>query len=179
MMSIFGRRQHDEEPQPHEDTDIPQRPITQGQVVGFQTVLGSGTTLDGTLKSQGNMRIDGNFTGTLEIEGNILVGEDSEIHADIEARNISIAGNVHGNVTGKRVQLLRTACVWGDIDAVSLTMEEGAFIDGKIVMKNRPKQSGKPTQSTPIVMLPEVENPDEPPKTMPPVSPSMIEPPVT
>jgi cytoskeletal protein CcmA (bactofilin family) len=101
---------------------------------GFETILGSSATLKGDLKSQGNVRLDGTFEGTLEIDGNVLVGETAKITADIHAKNVSIAGAVRGNVSGKKVQLLRTARVWGDIGATAISTEEGAFIEGKITM---------------------------------------------
>lgn len=105
-----------------------------GQPVGFDTVIGSNSETEGTFTSSGNVRMDGKFIGALEIEGNILVGESADIRADINARNISIAGTVRGNVAGNKVQLLRTGRIWGDISASALTTEEGAFIDGKITM---------------------------------------------
>ena len=105
-----------------------------GQPVGFDTVIGSNSETEGAFTSSGNVRMDGKFIGTLEIEGNILVGESADIRADINARNISIAGTVRGNVAGNKVQLLRTGRIWGDISASALTTEEGAFIDGKITM---------------------------------------------
>lgn len=108
--------------------------------IGFDTVIGANCTIEGTLRSHANIRLDGDFTGTLEITGNVLVGETASINADINARNISIAGTVRGNVTGKKVQLLRTARVWGDITATALATEEGAFIDGKISMLNEPTE---------------------------------------
>ncbi len=133
-MSFFGnRRQADPAPAP-----APQKPQVLAPVqtspVGFETVLGTNTTLDGHLSSSANVRLDGIFTGTLEIGGNVLVGETAQINADINAKNISIAGAVRGNVNGKKVQLLRTGRIWGDIHATALTTEEGAFIDGKITM---------------------------------------------
>ena len=97
-------------------------------------MLGVNATLSGDLHSQGNIRLDGVFEGTLEIDGNVLVGETAKITADINARNISIAGAVRGNVNGNKVQILRTGRVWGDINAAAITTEEGAFIDGKITM---------------------------------------------
>ncbi len=119
-------------------TDVEaQDPVTvlpTGQPVGFDTVIGSNSQTEGTFQSTGNVRMDGRFTGSLEIEGNILVGESADISADIVARNISIAGTVRGNVTGNKVQLLRTGRIWGDISASALTTEEGAFIEGKISM---------------------------------------------
>ncbi|MFW5692376.1 MAG: bactofilin family protein, partial [Chloroflexota bacterium] len=142
-MSFFSSRRKNE---PEEETSAPPKPIQQPpspppssqQPLGFETVLGASSALEGKLKSDGNIRLDGTFTGTLEITGNVLVGETAKINADIDARNISIAGAVRGNVSGNKIQLLRTARVWGDIAATSLTTEEGAFIDGKISMKAKP-----------------------------------------
>lgn len=134
-MSFFSGRRQTDDVEHNQKTDAP-RPYAQ-QPIGFESVLGAGADLEGRLSSKGNMRIDGTFTGTLEIEGNILVGETAIINADIEARNISIAGAVRGNVTGNKVQLLRTGRIWGDIRATALTTEEGAFIDGRITMVGR------------------------------------------
>ncbi len=138
MSSFFGgRKPSPEEPAPeHADHFPPPAPLTPSgrQPVGFDTVLGPQATLKGDLKSQANVRLDGAFEGTLEIDGNVLVGETAKITADIHARNVSVAGAVRGNVSGKKVQLLRTARVWGNISAASIQTEEGAFIDGKITM---------------------------------------------
>jgi cytoskeletal protein CcmA (bactofilin family) len=135
-MSFFGnrRQQPETEPPPAPDSPTQPRPVPTTQPVGFETVLGANCTLEGTLRSSSNVRLDGIFTGTLEITGNVLVGETAKITADINARNVSIAGAVRGNVSGKKVQLLRTGRIWGDISAAALTTEEGAFIDGKITM---------------------------------------------
>ncbi|MEP7293424.1 MAG: polymer-forming cytoskeletal protein [Chloroflexota bacterium] len=132
-MSFFGNRRQAEQSAPTPLSQKPQLLSTQ-QPVGFETVLGTNSTLEGHLSSSANVRLDGTFTGTLEIGGNVLVGETAQINADINARNISIAGAVRGNIKGKKVQLLRTGRIWGDIQATALTTEEGAFIDGKITM---------------------------------------------
>ncbi|MCA9894401.1 MAG: polymer-forming cytoskeletal protein [Anaerolineae bacterium] len=134
-MSFFSGRRQSDDIEHNEKTDAP-RPYAQ-QPIGFESVLGASADLEGRLSSKGNLRLDGTFTGTLEIEGNVLVGETAIINADIEARNISIAGAVRGNVTGNKVQLLRTGRIWGDIRATALTTEEGAFIDGRITMIGR------------------------------------------
>lgn len=151
-MSFFGnRRQSDPQPPP---PPKPQTPTASApaaaappQPVGFETVLGANTTLEGTLRSNANVRLDGTFTGTLEINGNVLVGETAKITADIHAKNVSIAGAVRGNVSGKKVQLLRTGRIWGDIRAAALTTEEGAFIDGKITMMSQEVPPGSPDTS--------------------------------
>jgi cytoskeletal protein CcmA (bactofilin family) len=141
-MSFFtgGRRQQQETPVQStpptsaSSTSTISSPSAPRQPVGFETVLGANSTLRGELRSQANVRLDGTFEGTLEIEGNVLVGETGKVTADINARNVVIAGAVRGNVSGNKVQLLKTSRVWGDISAAAITTEEGAFIDGKITM---------------------------------------------
>lgn len=132
-MSFFGGRKQQS---PKQTGSFPPPPVasTPRQPVGFETVLGANSTLKGDLKCQGNLRLDGTFEGTLQIEGNVLIGETAKITADVSAKNVSVAGAVRGNVGGKKVQLLRTARVWGDISATAISTEEGAFIDGKITM---------------------------------------------
>lgn len=156
-MSFFGNRRQAEPPppptQPRSEVTQQSMPPVQ-QPVGFETVLGANCTLEGTLRSNTNVRLDGTFTGTLEITGNVLVGETAKINADINAKNISIAGAVRGNVTGKKVQLLRTGRIWGDIHAQALTTEEGAFIDGKITMMSR-EQLSSPTEDSTTELRPE------------------------
>lgn len=142
MTAFFASRRGQSEAEPQ-----PATPLPANQPVGFDTVIGSNSQIEGKFTSSGNVRMDGKFTGALEIAGNILVGESADIQADIHARNLSIAGAVRGNVTGDKVQLLRTGRIWGDISAAALTTEEGAFIDGKITMEghsaNRPAAAGE------------------------------------
>jgi cytoskeletal protein CcmA (bactofilin family) len=130
-MAFFSSRRQPEQPEPDE-RDAPR---SAPSPIGFETVLGGNASMEGVLSSSGNVRLDGTFSGTLHISGNILVGETAKINADIDARNISIAGAVRGNVTGNKVQILRTGRIWGDIHASALATEEGAFIDGRITMK--------------------------------------------
>lgn len=132
-MSFFGGRKSQSSKPANSFPPAPAAVLPR-QLAGFETVLGAGSVLKGDLKCQGNIRMDGTFEGTLQIEGNVLVGEAAKITADISAKNVSIAGAVRGNVSGKKVQLLRTARVWGDISSSAISTEEGAFIDGKISM---------------------------------------------
>ncbi len=147
-MSFFGGRKQQSEVAdsfPPAPTTSPAR-----QPVGFETILGAHATLKGDLRSQGNVRLDGTFEGTLEIDGNVLVGETAKITSDIHAKNVSIAGAVRGNVSGKKVQLLRTARVWGNITASAISTEEGAFIEGKITMVAHDAARGFDASAVPL-----------------------------
>lgn len=167
-MSFFGSRRQVEPDAPRKTEEVqPPRPtaVQQQTPVGFETVLGANSIMEGTLRSSANVRLDGTFSGTLEITGNILVGETAKINADINARNISIAGAVRGNISGKKVQLLRTGRIWGDISAGALTTEEGAFIDGKITMVSQeaiePEIPTEPQAEAASEVPVAVEEPDE------------------
>jgi cytoskeletal protein CcmA (bactofilin family) len=158
MQFFGGRRKEEDTPKDAEVTDTgeaPELPVDIGPKsgVGFDTVIGAASTVDGSLRCEGNIRLDGQFTGTLEITGNVLVGETARITADIDARNISIAGVVEGNITGHRVQILGTGRIYGDIKASTLTTDEGAFIDGNISMKReeiaQPMESANPEEPEP------------------------------
>lgn len=159
MAAFFSGRRR-----PNEAEETEMTPVTQGDAVpiGFETVLGASAVLDGKLACSGNIRLDGTLRGTLEISGNVLVGETAEIHADIDAQNISVAGTVRGNVSGTRVQLLRTGRVWGDIKAAVLTTEEGAFIDGKISMQPPSSTSARADESPLMTPPPATSEPTTP-----------------
>lgn len=137
-MSFFSRRKNEpDDPIKAEDADdiIQSAPRPARPPASFDTVLGKGSVAEGVLQCEGNIRLDGTFSGNLQITGNVLVGESAVINADLHADNITIAGTVRGNVGGSKIQLLRTSRVWGDITATTLTTEEGAFIEGKVSMK--------------------------------------------
>lgn len=168
MTFFSNRRQHDGD-LPDDNLPPPQHHTAPQQPIGFETVLGAGTIMEGRLVSRGNVRLDGEFSGTLDITGNVLVGETAKIHADLDARNISIAGAVRGNITGNKVQLLRTGRIWGDISANALTTEEGAFIDGKITMRGHEAHPDFQTDEIPqaatatadvVIETPIVDEPD-------------------
>lgn len=134
-MSFWGgRKQEDHSEEADNSPSTHAAASSSRQPAGFETILGSNATLRGDLKSLGNVRLDGTFEGTLEIDGNVLVGETGKITSDIHAKNVSIAGAVRGDVSGKKVQILRTGRVWGDITATAISTEEGCFIEGKITM---------------------------------------------
>ncbi|HRE47819.1 MAG TPA: polymer-forming cytoskeletal protein [Aggregatilineales bacterium] len=127
------------------------------QPIGYETVIGSNTTIKGDLRSKANVRIDGTVEGAVDIEGNVMVGETARITANVIARNeAKIAGAVRGNINARKVHLARTGRVWGDITAVSIIADEGAFIEGKITMTGHPAGTQGFTEALPapgITML--------------------------
>lgn len=98
-----------------------------------ETVLGRNTCFKGTITSStGSVRIDGRYEGQVDIEGDLVIGTGAEVVADIKARNITISGNVNGNVVaGEKMEILSTGVLNGDAKGKSLVIEEGACFNGR------------------------------------------------
>ncbi len=100
----------------------------------IETVIGPNAHFRGDIVSEGGIRIDGIFEGTIETTGNLVIGESAKVIAEIRANNISISGAVKGNIYGNRVEILETGRVWGDLTVTSLLLNEGAYLRGQTMM---------------------------------------------
>ncbi|MBI4474456.1 MAG: polymer-forming cytoskeletal protein, partial [Acidobacteria bacterium] len=69
------------------------------QICGF---LDKGTNVTGELEFSGTLRLDGNFQGSINTGGILIIGEHAMIHADIKVGEIEIYGKVFGNIESKR-----------------------------------------------------------------------------
>ena len=99
-----------------------------GQV---ETIIGKDTVIKGTISSKGSLRIDGLFEGDVNTTGNIMVGDNAKITAQVKALNATIAGRINGNVeVSEKLELLPTAQIYGDIKAGMLIISEGATFRG-------------------------------------------------
>jgi len=106
-------------------------------VVGgkISNVLGPDTSYKGTLKSDGNVRVDGVFEGHIETVGNVIIGPSGKVLADIVASSVQVWGAVRGNITAQgRLEILSTGRVWGDIKVTSMLIDEGGMFRGQCLM---------------------------------------------
>lgn len=100
-------------------------------------VLDVDASMQGTLafKEPVNLRINGRFEGTLDIKGNLTIGQTAIINADINGDNIVIGGKVKGRIIAReRLTLLPTAVVEGEIFPSKLNIAEGALFEGSCNM---------------------------------------------
>lgn len=106
----------------------------------IESVIGPTSSFNGHLKCEGGIRIDGIFEGTVETKGNVIIGEEAKVMADITAENISVSGAVKGNLTANaRLEILSTGRVWGDISVASFLIDEGGFFRGQSIMPGEPE----------------------------------------
>lgn len=86
---------------------------------------------EGTLKLKGDFRIDTEFRGELRTDGTVVVGPLGSIEGDIVARQVEIEGAVVGNITARRLCILRSSArLHGDIQTACVEIERHAFFQG-------------------------------------------------
>src|SRR5258708_13330215 len=61
--------------------------------------LGPRDSLHGRLDIQGDLKIQGNVEGELKASGDVTVDSTAAIQASIEGANVSVRGQLNGNVT--------------------------------------------------------------------------------
>lgn len=100
-----------------------------------ETVIGVNTTFVGTIKTDGNVRIDGTLEGDVEILGNLIIGETGRVIATIKAQNVHVSGAVKGEITAvEQLEISPTGKVWGDIVTAALHIEPGGLFRGQSAM---------------------------------------------
>jgi cytoskeletal protein CcmA (bactofilin family) len=114
----------------------------------IETVIGPTANFKGTVQSDGGLRIDGVFEGSVQIAGNLIVGETGKVIAEVTAQNVSVAGALKGTVKAVgRLEILSSGRVWGDISVASFLIDEGGFFRGQSVM---PGEADMPMLEAPV-----------------------------
>ena len=103
-------------------------------------LIGTGTTVEGKIRTQGSIRIDGKVTGEVHAAENFAIGLSGEIEGSVTGRNVTVGGKVKGNITSvDKLVMESKSVVRGDVKAAKLVIDEGAVFDGRVTMtENRP-----------------------------------------
>ena len=99
--------------------------------------LGPRDSLHGRLDIHGDLKIHGTVEGELKASGDVLVESTATVQASIEGSNVSVRGQVTGNVTAKkRLTLGGSGHLNGDVKVARLTVEDGATLNGNVTMSS-------------------------------------------
>lgn len=101
------------------------------------SVIDQGCELEGRLTFAGTLVLNGKFRGELFSSDTLLVGETGQAEAEVQVGVAIVSGQITGNIIAhERVELRRTARVYGDIVTPVLVLEEGVVFDGRCKMKS-------------------------------------------
>jgi cytoskeletal protein CcmA (bactofilin family) len=104
-------------------------------VLRVMNQFGQGTTINGDVITDGDVRIDGKVTGNVTSRSKVVIGATAIIEGNIVCQNAYIDGRINGTIDVMELLILsKTAYVAGDIKIKKLVVEEGAKFNGKCSM---------------------------------------------
>jgi cytoskeletal protein CcmA (bactofilin family) len=114
----------------------------------LRTLLGEGTMLTGEVKFTEVMKVDCRVSGKISSDdGSLIVSENGEVQADIDAGFVEVVGLVEGRINAKyKIDIRPGGRVYGDIFTPVLSIEQGAVFDGKCHMMDENQKAGKLSQ---------------------------------
>jgi cytoskeletal protein CcmA (bactofilin family) len=96
--------------------------------------IGKSVFIKGELSGSEDLYLDGQVEGSIALKGNSLtVGPNGQIKGSVEAKGVVVQGKLEGNIhASERVELRKSAIVTGDITTQRISIEEGAYLKGKV-----------------------------------------------
>lgn len=95
------------------------------------SVIGPDVVIKGDVIATADLHIDGKVTGDITC-ASLVQGESSSIHGAIKAESARLAGTVCGTIAVSELVILKAARIEGDVDYDTLTIEQGAAVEGRI-----------------------------------------------
>jgi cytoskeletal protein CcmA (bactofilin family) len=110
-------------------------PDFQPRIAG-QAKIGQSLFIKGEVSGSEDLTVEGRVEGRIDLKDhNLTIGPNGRVHAEIHAKNISIVGEVTGNVVAdEKVDLTDTARLIGDIRAPRIAVSDGAKFKGSVDM---------------------------------------------
>jgi cytoskeletal protein CcmA (bactofilin family) len=133
-------------------------PVNSGKINSIM----EGTSIEGEIKSDSNVRIDGRVKGTINVRGRLIVGASGVVEGDVTCQSSDIEGTVNGKITCQDLLSLKaTAKLNGDINTKKLAIEPGALFTGNCSMGGGVVKEMAPpgmrTETPPSTNAPRVE----------------------
>jgi len=130
------------------------------------TVIARDDSLSGKLELRGYGQVLGSFSGEIESDGDLLIGPDAHVEADIRGARITVAGLVRGNVIAtNRLKITSSGRLEGDAMVGALIVQEGGVHYGVIrvhpegVPDTHPERLPQVQAQSTVVTLRTVPNP--------------------
>lgn len=140
-------------------SDTEATPIGAATGRGDVAVIGRSIRIDGDLRGEEDLRIEGDVNGTIQLKNHTLtIGSEGKIKADVYAKSVTVDGVMEGDICGsEQVSIRKTARVRGNIVAPRVSLEDGAKFKGSIEMDSEAVQAalGEVAGDAPSASAPE------------------------
>lgn len=97
----------------------------------YGTIIGPDASFKGDLTFDSGAKVLGKFEGSITSKGRVFIADGSRCKAQVKAKEVAVEGKIEGNVEAtERVELKPKGMITGDVTAATMTMADGASIDG-------------------------------------------------
>ena len=101
------------------------------------STIGENSYFGGRFLVKGNMRIDGAFEGKILLVDQLQIGPKARVKTHISATSVVVEGIVIGNISAtRRILLLSTARVLGDLKTPELIIQDGVVLEGRCTISH-------------------------------------------
>jgi cytoskeletal protein CcmA (bactofilin family) len=101
----------------------------------IETVIAEDITLKGRLVFKKSLKIKGKFEGRVESDGHLIIGQESEISANVTSARVSVFGKLNGKVKAtQRIELHHNSQTCGDLITPDISIEKGSIFNGSCIM---------------------------------------------
>ncbi len=95
------------------------------------SLLSMDLVIDGSVSTSGELQVDGTINGTLRARA-VVVDANGVVYGDISAEEVIVRGRVIGPIRALHIHIYAGAHIEGDVINQTLSIENGAHVDGKI-----------------------------------------------
>ena len=105
----------------------PARPATRSSNL---STLAAGVKYEGNISGAGELQVEGNLKGDVRV-ARVVIGEGGAVEGTVHADVLDVRGRITGAIVAKQVKLYATARVEGDITQEQLSIDQGAWFQGR------------------------------------------------
>ena len=103
----------------------------------LSTILGKGARVEGKIKVEHSLRIDGHFKGELITTDTLVIGKDGKVEGTAKAKDVIVGGALSGTVVAEGLIVLEAKAIFdGDMTTKRLVVDDGAVLEGHCSMKD-------------------------------------------
>ncbi len=96
-----------------------------------ETIISSDLTVEGDIKSDGNLSVDGRLIGNLNCKS-VTINSGGSIEGNIEADQLTNLGGITGDIHAKGVELKEGSKTKSNLKSDNLQVSAGAVLKGKV-----------------------------------------------
>jgi cytoskeletal protein CcmA (bactofilin family) len=105
--------------------------------VDVNSTIGENSYFEGRFAVKGSLKIDGRFEGETLLVDQLQIGAKAKVKTDIAATSVVVEGIVIGNISAtRRILLLSTARVLGDLKTPELIIQDGVVLEGRCTISH-------------------------------------------